>query len=113
VAGCIFCKIINGEIESDIVFENDKLIAFKDLNPQAPIHILIIPKKHISRIEDLKKQDSSLMGDLVFAAKQIAVKMNVKGGYRLVFNNGSNAGQEVEHIHLHLLAGRKFTWPAG
>ncbi|MEA3500429.1 MAG: histidine triad nucleotide-binding protein [Candidatus Marinimicrobia bacterium] len=113
MTNCIFCKIIKGEIESDIVFENDKLIAFKDLNPQAPIHILIIPKKHISRIENLEKNDSSLMGDLVFAAKQIAEKMNVKNGYRLVFNNGPNGGQEVEHIHLHLLAGRKFTWPAG
>lgn len=113
MSDCIFCKIIKGEIGSDIVFENDKLIAFKDLNPQAPIHILIIPKKHLSRVENLEQNDSSLMGDLVFAAKQITEKMNVKSGYRLVFNNGSDGGQEVEHIHLHLLAGRKFTWPAG
>ena len=113
MTNCIFCKIINGEIKSDIIFENDKIIAFKDLNPQAPIHILIVPKKHIPRIENLKKEDNLLMGELVFAAKQIADKLNVKNGYRLVFNNGSNAGQGVEHIHLHLLAGRKFTWPAG
>ncbi|MEA3496873.1 MAG: histidine triad nucleotide-binding protein [Bacteroidota bacterium] len=110
---CIFCKIAKGEIKSDIVFENEKLIAFKDLNPQAPIHILIIPKKHISRVENLSEENSSLMGELIITAKQIADKMNIKNGYRLVFNNGENGGQEVEHIHLHLLAGRKFTWPPG
>ncbi len=113
MSGCIFCKIVKGEIKSDIIFENDKIIAFKDLNPQAPIHILIIPKKHISRIENLEKEDSSLMGNLIFSAKEIADKLDIKNGYRLVFNNGANGGQEVEHIHLHLLAGRKFTWPAG
>ncbi len=110
---CIFCKIAAKEIPSTSVYEDDHLLAFRDLNPQAPEHILIIPKKHIARIENLSSEDTDLMGRLLVAAKQIADDLGLKNGYRLVFNNGLDGGQEVEHIHLHLMGGRKFSWPAG
>ncbi len=110
---CIFCKIVAKEIPSTSIYEDEYLLAFRDLNPQAPEHILIIPKKHIARIEDLTSDDAMLMGRLLVAAKQIAVDLGLKNGYRIVFNNGADGGQEVEHIHLHLMGGRKFTWPAG
>ena len=110
---CIFCKIAAKEIPSTSVYEDDHLLAFRDLNPQAPEHILIIPKKHIARIENLTTNDTELMGRLLVAAKKIADDLGLKNGYRLVFNNGADGGQEVEHIHLHLMGGRKFSWPAG
>jgi histidine triad (HIT) family protein len=110
---CIFCKIAKKEIPSTSVYEDEHLLAFRDLNPQAPEHILIIPKKHIARVEDLTQDDTELMGRMLVAAKTIAVGLGLKKGYRLVFNNGPDGGQEVEHIHLHLMGGRKFTWPAG
>jgi len=110
---CIFCKIAKKEIPSTAVYEDDHLYAFRDLNPQAPEHILIIPKKHIARVENLQEEDTELMGRIVIAAQKIAEKLDLKKGYRLVFNNGPDGGQEVEHIHLHLMGGRKFSWPAG
>jgi diadenosine tetraphosphate (Ap4A) HIT family hydrolase len=110
---CIFCKIAAKEIPSHMVYEDEHVVAFRDLNPQAPEHILIIPRKHIPRVEVLNAEDGDLMGRLIVAAKHIAVGLGLKNGYRLVINNGSDAGQEVEHIHLHLLGGRKFRWPAG
>jgi histidine triad (HIT) family protein len=110
---CLFCKIAAGEIPSKQVFEDNDVFAFRDINPQAPHHILIVPKCHIDRIENLNSDKADLMGKLVFTAKKIADEFGLKTGYRLVFNNGPDSGQEVEHIHLHLLAGRKFTWPPG
>ncbi len=111
---CIFCKIAAKEIPSKIVFENERIVAFEDINPQAPIHILIIPKKHIPYIAEINEEDISLVGELIFTAKKIAAEKGLtKDGFRLVFNNGKNAGQEVFHIHLHLLGGRKFGWPPG
>lgn len=110
---CIFCKIAAKEIPSTIIYEDKDVMAFRDLNPQAPEHILIIPKKHIARIEDLENADTDLMGKIVLAAKNIAASLELNKGYRLVFNNGADGGQEVEHIHLHLMGGRKFSWPAG
>ena len=110
---CIFCKIAQKEIPSTGVYEDEHLYAFRDLNPQAPEHILIIPKKHIARVENLQEEDTELMGRIVIAAQIIAEKLGLKKGYRLVFNNGPDGGQEVEHIHLHLMGGRKFSWPAG
>ena len=110
---CIFCKIVNKEIPSTPVYEDDEILAFNDLNPQAPVHVLIIPKRHIARIENLKESDADVMGKLMLAAKKIADILELKNGYRCVFNNGSDGGQEVEHIHLHLMGGRKFGWPAG
>jgi histidine triad (HIT) family protein len=110
---CLFCKIAAGEIPSDIVYHNDELLAFRDINPQAPQHILIIPRKHIPRVEDLEDKDAGLAGRMILAAKHIAKDLGLLRGYRLVFNNGEDGGQEVEHIHLHLMGGRRFGWPAG
>ena len=110
----IFDKIINKEIKADIVFENDKVLAFKDINPAAPIHILIIPKRCIKTINDIEVNDKELIGDLFLAAKLIAKDLNIdKSGYRLIFNCNDDAGQTVYHIHMHLLAGRKLNWPPG
>ena len=110
----IFDKIINKEIKADIVFENDKVIAFKDINPAAPIHLLIIPKKNIKTINDIEENDKELIGELFLAAKKIAKDYNIdKNGYRLIFNCNDDAGQTVFHIHMHLLAGRKLSWPPG
>lgn len=111
---CLFCKIINKETESSIEYEDENYLAFNDINPQAPTHILIIPKKHVARIADLSEDDSEMIGQMVVLAKKLAAKKKLsEKGYRLVFNNGPQAGQMVFHIHLHLLGGRKFTWPPG
>ena len=111
---CLFCKIRDGEIPADIVFENDDVLAFNDVNPQAPIHIIIIPKKHIPTINDVADGDESVTGKLFSAAKVIADEKGVSDeGYRLVVNCNEKAGQTVFHIHMHLLAGRAMTWPPG
>jgi histidine triad (HIT) family protein len=114
MSDCLFCKIINKEIPADIAYEDDLVLAFSDINPQAPHHILIIPKKHIAKISDLKEEQAHLIAQMVLAANKIAHEIGlVSKGYRLVLNCGQDAGQEVFHIHLHLLSGRKFTWPPG
>lgn len=111
---CIFCKIIKKEIPSQIVHEDDNVIAFQDLNPQAPVHILIIPKKHISTSLDIKDEDNALIGLMYQAANKIARDKGVADrGFRLVMNCNSEAGQTVFHIHLHLIAGRAMHWPPG
>ncbi|MCH7674676.1 histidine triad nucleotide-binding protein [candidate division KSB1 bacterium] len=111
---CLFCKIINKEINSDILFEDDDVLAFKDINPQAPIHFLIVPKKHISTINDLQQEDEKLTGKMILTAQSLAKQENIdENGYRLVFNCNSDGGQEVYHIHLHLLGGRRMQWPPG
>jgi len=110
---CLFCKIINKEIPSEIVWEDNIVLAFKDINPQAPHHILIIPKKHISSISEITETDEKIIGYMFNVAKKISEKLNIKDGYRLVINNGKKAGQEVFHLHLHLLGGREFSWPPG
>lgn len=111
---CIFCKIINKEIPSGMVYSDKDIVAFNDINPQAPVHIVIIPRKHIERLSEITEGDSGLMGRLVFVAKKIAQEKNIaESGYRLVFNCNKDAGQAVFHIHLHLLGGRKFSWPPG
>lgn len=110
----IFDKIIRKEIPASIVYEDDEVLAFKDINPQAPIHILIIPKKQIPTINDVELDDVELIGKLVYRAKQIAKELAIaEKGYRLVFNCNTDGGQEVYHIHLHLLAGRSMQWPPG
>ncbi len=111
---CLFCKIRDNEIPADIVYENDDVLAFNDVNPHAPIHILIIPRKHISTINDLHDSDELIMGKLFSAAKIIAKQKGVSDdGFRLVVNCNEGAGQTVFHIHMHLLAGRTLTWPPG
>ncbi|MBD3208118.1 MAG: HIT domain-containing protein [Candidatus Nealsonbacteria bacterium] len=106
MADCIFCKIVGGEQKADIVYEGDDFIAFKDINPKAPVHVLIIPKKHIASVNHLQENDQSLAGRLVLAAPRVAEKMGVKEeGYKLVFNVGRGGGQVIDHLHLHLLGG--------
>jgi histidine triad (HIT) family protein len=110
----IFDKIITGEIPADIVYNDDEVLAFRDINPQAPVHILIIPKKPIPTINDLTDRDAELVGRLFLAAKQIAADLGVaESGYRTLMNCNKDGGQDVFHIHLHLLAGRQMTWPPG
>ncbi|MBI4919779.1 histidine triad nucleotide-binding protein [Candidatus Azambacteria bacterium] len=104
---CIFCKIANKEISSEIVSEDENFVVFKDINPKAPIHFLIIPKAHIGPVNTLKAEDKDIAGGLVLKAKEVAEKIGVSGsGYRLIFNVGKDAGMEVDHLHLHLLAGK-------
>ena len=111
---CLFCKIIDGEIPGDIVYENDSLLAFNDINPIAPVHILIIPKKHIATLNDLEEKHTQTMGELFLAAKKIASEKGFsETGYRAVLNCNKDAQQTVFHIHLHLIAGRQMTWPPG
>jgi len=110
----IFKKIIDREIKSEIVYEDQNVICINDINPQAPIHLLIIPKKIIETINDIDIDNKHLIADMVFAAKKIAKNLKIdKKGYRLVFNCNDDGGQTVYHIHMHFLAGRKFTWPPG
>lgn len=111
---CLFCKIINGDIPADKVFENEKLLAFRDINPQAPTHILIIPKIHISTLNDIEIQHAEVVGELVRTASEIAKKEGIaEDGYRTTFNCNEHGGQTVYHIHLHLMGGRQFSWPPG
>ena len=110
----LFLKIISREIPADIVFENEDVLAFRDVNPQAPLHVLIIPKVRIPTINDMQAQDAELFGKLFLAAQQIAAEQGVaEDGYRVVMNCNSGAGQTVFHVHLHLLGGRLFKWPPG
>ena len=110
----IFEKIIDKELEADIIYEDDKIIAFNDIAPIAPTHILIVPKKKISSINDLEKEDQELMGEMCILAKELAKKYKInETGYRTVFNTNNDAGQTVFHIHLHLIGGRKLDWPPG
>lgn len=111
---CLFCKMVSGEIKPDTVMETDDVLAFRDITPQAPTHILIIPKKHISTINDITDEDTELMGKLYQVAKQVAAQEGLaEPGYRTVMNCNSDGGQAVYHIHLHLLGGRQMDWPPG
>jgi len=111
---CIFCKIIGKKIQSNIIHEDDYSVAFEDINPQAPVHSLIVPKKHIADIHSITVADRELIGHLFFVARSIAAQKGLeKNGYRMVINNGRGAGQTVFHLHLHLLSGRRFAWPPG
>lgn len=110
----IFSKIIRREIPADIVFENDRVLAFRDINPQAPVHILIIPKKPIPTLNDIQAEDAPLLGELFVVAAQLAAEEGIaEAGYRTVFNCRDHGGQEVYHLHLHLLGGRQMSWPPG
>ena len=110
----LFTKIINREIPSEIVYEDNEIIAFNDINPQAPIHVLIVPKKEIKTLNDLEIDDKEIIGKMFLTAKKLAVKLNIdKTGYRTVFNCNEHGGQTVFHIHLHLLGGRQLIWPPG
>lgn len=109
---CLFCKMVKGDIKPDVVYEDDRILAFRDIKPQAPTHILIIPKTHIATFNDL--DDSGLAGDLLGAVKAIAIQQGIaQQGFRTVINCNSHGGQEVFHLHLHLLGGRPMAWPPG
>lgn len=109
----IFTKIINREIPATIVYEDDLAIAFKDINPQAPTHILVIPKKIIPKLDDATSTDQALLGHLLLCIAKIAQEQGLTDGYRVVINNGDLGGQTVDHLHLHILGGRQMTWPPG
>lgn len=111
---CLFCKIAKGEIPCDTVYENDQVIAFRDLNPQAPTHVLVIPRKHIATVNDLAVEDKDVVGEMLLAAKAVAAHDGIaEDGYRLIMNCNKGAGQTVFHIHLHVLGGRAMNWPPG
>ena len=114
MSDCLFCKILDGEIPCDKVYENDHVIAFRDVNPQAPTHVLVIPRKHISTINDLTADNKNIVGEMMLAAQAIAKQEGIEDdGYRLVMNCNEGAGQTVFHIHLHILGGRIMGWPPG
>ena len=111
---CLFCKMVSGVIPCDKVYENEYLLAFRDIDPKAPTHILIIPKKHITTLNEINENDQDLLGELLLTAKKIAKDEGIDtSGYRTVFNCNSDGGQTVFHIHMHLLGGRPMAWPPG
>jgi histidine triad (HIT) family protein len=110
---CLFCKIARKEIPADIVYEDDDVLAFRDIRPQAPVHVLVIPKRHIATLADLTQEDKDVMGHVTLVASRLARDLGVSEGYRVVINCGKDAGQSVFHIHMHLLGGRSLGWPPG
>jgi histidine triad (HIT) family protein len=111
---CLFCKILAGEIPAELVYESDTAVAFRDINPQAPTHLLVIPRKHIATINDIAEEDHAIIGGLYAAAKEIAAQEGIaEDGYRAVMNCNEGAGQTVFHLHLHVLGGRPMGWPPG
>ena len=114
MSDCLFCKIIAREIPASIVYEDDRVIAFNDINPQGPTHVLVVPKRHIATLNDLSPEDDALVGEVVRRAAAIANERGIwAGGFRTVFNTNRDAGQTVFHIHLHLIGGRSLAWPPG
>jgi histidine triad (HIT) family protein len=114
MSDCLFCKFVSGELQADVVYEDEHVLAFRDINPQAPMHVLIVPKRHIATLNDLKESDTDLLGRLYLAAKEVATGAGyAASGYRTVMNCNADAGQTVYHIHLHVLGGRVLAWPPG
>jgi histidine triad (HIT) family protein len=114
MADCLFCKIINRDIPATIVYEDDRVLAFNDINPQASTHVLVVPKRHVATLNDLTADDDAMVGELVRRAAALAKERGISaGGFRTVFNTNRDAGQTVFHIHLHLLGGRSLGWPPG
>jgi len=114
MSDCLFCKIIAGQIPGSIVYQDDRIVAFKDINPQAPTHVLVVPRRHIATLNDLTADDDALVGEVVRRGAELAKAAgHADRGYRTVFNANADAGQTVFHIHLHVLGGRKMTWPPG
>lgn len=114
MVSCLFCRITSGEAEAQLVFEDEHVAAFRDINPQAPVHILVVPKRHVSSLAQCGDEDTGLLGRLLAAAASIARSADLdRDGYRLVINTGSDGGQTVDHLHLHILGGRAMGWPPG
>ena len=110
---CIFCQIAGGEVPSDIVYKDSEIVAFSDMNPEAPVHILIVPKKHIESLNTAEPEDAALMGRMLLTGARLAQENKLDKGYRLVLNVGREAGQSIDHLHFHLLGGRYLAWPPG
>lgn len=109
---CLFCKIGRKEVPSEVIYEDSRFLAFKDINPQAPVHLLVIPKKHIHSVDHLELKDKELMGEMLIVAQKIAREKGLSSrGYRLVLNVGEDAGQSVDHLHLHIIGGKTLPWP--
>ena len=113
MANCIFCKIVGKEIPANVVYEDEKILCFHDITPQAPVHTLLIPKKHIASIDDVLAEDQELMGHIMVKIKEIAQNLGLQNGYRVVNNCGEDGMQTVQHIHFHILGKRKMMWPPG
>jgi len=114
MSDCLFCKIVDGSIPAKVVYKDDRLVAFQDINPQAPLHVVIVPRRHVATLNDLAQSDDGIVGEMVRRAAALAKENGYSdGGYRTVFNCNADAGQSVWHIHLHVLAGRKLAWPPG
>lgn len=114
MSGCLFCRIVEGTIPADILFQDEQALAFRDINPQAPLHVLVIPKRHVPSLQDSADADRGLLGHLMLLCKEMAHRHDLSGsGYRVVTNVGRDAGQTVSHMHLHVLGGRHMTWPPG
>lgn len=114
MSDCLFCRIVNKEIPGEVVFEDDRVLAFKDINPMAPVHVLLVPKRHISTLNDTTEADIPLLGYINHAAVKLAEQLGIAAnGYRLVINCGADGGQTVSHLHAHLLGGRDLHWPPG
>ena len=110
---CLFCKIVNGDIPAEKVYEDEHALAFKDINPAAPVHILVIPKKHLSSVAHAEISDQSLLGKLLLTANRVAKEQGLEKGFRYIINTGEQGGQTVFHLHLHILGGRPLVWPPG
>jgi histidine triad (HIT) family protein len=110
---CVFCKIISGEMSSRKVFEDDSVLAFHDLNPQAPTHLLVVPKKHVPSLAASSPEDEGILGHLQCVLGRLGRELGLEGGFRVVSNNGRGAGQSVDHLHYHLIGGRRMAWPPG
>jgi len=113
MSDCIFCRIARGEAPANILYQDDDVTAFRDLHPQAPVHILIVPNRHIAGVAQVAPEDAALLGKLLVVARRLAEQEGIVNGYRLVVNNGLQAGQSVFHLHVHLLGGRQLGWPPG
>lgn len=110
---CIFCKIINGDIPAKLIYEDDLVVAFDDMSPQAPVHFLVIPKKHIVSANNITEENKNIMGHILYVANKVAMEKGLENGYRVVNNCGEDGGQTVGHIHFHILGKRKMLWPPG
>jgi histidine triad (HIT) family protein len=111
---CLFCRIVAGEVPADTVFQDERSIAFRDINPQAPVHLLVIPREHLESLDDAAQKDEALLGHLLRVAARVANEQGLsESGYRTVINTGAGAGQSVFHLHLHVLGGRSLNWPPG
>lgn len=113
MSSCLFCKILEGQVPARLVYQDDRAAAFEDLNPQAPLHVLVVPRKHLASLDEATPEDEPVIGHLQRIAAQIVAERKITHGYRTVFNNGAHAGQSVFHLHLHVLGGRVMGWPPG